>query len=170
VKLPKPTLTFIVVGKRHHITFFPQSHSPANDGKGNCVPGFATDEGQLGNLLAPDFYLQSHSAIQGTSRSGHYIVLLDENFNCDYAKIQTLSYDLCHVYAKATRSVSIPAPVYYADLVCARGAFHFRPGSELQMGGDDMSSTSSDTTFDLNAWANAFKPVERFMERRMYFL
>ena len=29
-----------------------------------------------------------------------------------YFRIQELAYTLCHVYAKATRSVSIPAPVY----------------------------------------------------------
>ena len=40
-------------------------------------------------------------------------------FPCRFARlirhlhsIQGLAYDLCHVYAKATRSVSIPAPVY----------------------------------------------------------
>lgn len=29
-----------------------------------------------------------------------------------YFRIQELAFTLCHVYAKATRSVSIPAPVY----------------------------------------------------------
>ena len=29
-----------------------------------------------------------------------------------YFRIQELAFTLCHVYAKATRSISIPAPVY----------------------------------------------------------
>ena len=38
-------------------------------------------------------------------------MLYDENsFTPD--SLQALSYALCHVYARATRSVSIPAPVY----------------------------------------------------------
>ena len=43
----------------------------------------------------------------------------DQLFRCKSTRlmrhshsIQGLAYDLCHVYAKATRSVSIPAPVY----------------------------------------------------------
>ena len=33
-------------------------------------------------------------------------------FICSADAIQGLSFALCHVYARATRSVSIPAPVY----------------------------------------------------------
>lgn len=32
--------------------------------------------------------------------------------------MQALSYALCHVYAPACRSVSIPAPVYCASTLC----------------------------------------------------
>ncbi len=38
-------------------------------------------------------------------------VLLDEN-NLSPDGLQELSFALCHVYARSTRSVSIPAPVY----------------------------------------------------------
>lgn len=79
------------------------------------------------------WFCQSHGGILGTSRSAHYNVLYDENkftyviFRLLYTKaclltrflpissadgIQSLSFALCHVYARATRSVSIPAPVY----------------------------------------------------------
>ena len=70
-----------------------------------------------------DFYLQSHAALQGTSRPTHYYVLFDENgFNPD--SLQTLSYNLCYVYARSTRAVSIVPPVYYARLACSRARFH----------------------------------------------
>lgn len=114
------------------------------------MPGFATDEGQLANLLAPDFYLQSHSAIQGSKQEALRLSNLSSTYEqhldpdtilsslmktsivimpsmaflllrggAQVFRIQTLSYDLCHVYAKATRSVSIPAPVYcvFTDFV-----------------------------------------------------
>lgn len=33
-----------------------------------------------------------------------------------FLRLQELAFTLCHSYARATRSVSIPAPVYYADV------------------------------------------------------
>ncbi|KAJ6547112.1 Piwi domain-containing protein [Mycena capillaripes] len=105
---PLPTVTFVVVVKRHHAIFLPNDNRVDDNKTGNCRAGLVVD--QLRSPLAQDFYLQSHAAIKGTSRSGHYSILLDENFNGD---VSTL---LCHVYAKATRSISLPAPVYYADV------------------------------------------------------
>ena len=59
--------------------------------------------------------------LQGTSRPTHYHVLYDDNgFDAD--SLQQLTYQLCHVYARCTKSVSMPAPAYYAHLA----AFHAR--------------------------------------------
>ncbi|KAG8217323.1 putative argonaute-like protein [Butyriboletus roseoflavus] len=74
----KPTVTFIVVGKRHHVRFFPQNERDA-DRSGNCPAGFVADQG-IGNPIAKDYYLQSHGGLLGTSRPSHYIVIQDENF------------------------------------------------------------------------------------------
>ncbi|KAJ7659732.1 ribonuclease H-like domain-containing protein [Mycena polygramma] len=112
VQLPLPKVTFICVVKRHHAIFLP-GDDRVNDRKtGNCRAGLVVDE--LRSPLARDFYLQAHGAIQGTSRSGHYSILHDENFSDDLSKfvVKTVSFYLCHVYAKATRSISLPAPVY----------------------------------------------------------
>ena len=60
---------------------------------------------------------------QGTSRPSHYHVLWDDNeFTAD--DIQSLTYQLCHTYVRCTRSVSIPAPAYYAHLVAFRARYH----------------------------------------------
>ena len=60
---------------------------------------------------------------QGTSRPSHYHVLWDDNhFNAD--ELQMLTYQLCHTYVRCTRSVSIPAPAYYAHLVAFRARYH----------------------------------------------
>ncbi|KAJ3737315.1 ribonuclease H-like domain-containing protein [Lentinula guzmanii] len=170
IKDPKPRLTFIVVGKRHHIAFFPTRDSLANDGKGNCVAGFASDQNYLSHPSTTDFYLQSHAAIQGTSRSGHYTVIHDEIFDSNINKIQELAFSLCHVYAKATRSVSIPAPVYYADLACARSSFHYAPNSAFNLASDAASSVSNGQDFNLDDWKANFKRVNRDMATSMYFL
>ena len=66
-----------------------------------------------------DFYLCSHQGIQGTSRPSHYHVLWDDN-HFDADELQQLTFQLCHTYVRCTRSVSIPAPAYYAHLVAFR--------------------------------------------------
>ena len=39
-------------------------------------------------------------------------------------ELQQLTYQLCHTYVRCTRSVSIPAPAYYAHLVAFRSRYH----------------------------------------------
>ncbi|KAJ7702361.1 Piwi domain-containing protein [Mycena rosella] len=164
-----PTITFIVVVKRHHTLFFP-NESRVDDGKGNCRAGLVVDE--LRSPLAQDFYLQAHGGLKGTSKSGHYSILLDENFGDNIPKVQQLSFQLCHIYAKATRSISIPAPVYYADLVCARGKFHFDPESRDDLDFDSSTNASGSEDFDLARWKQAYRPVNSYAnyDKKMYFL
>jgi len=161
----KPFLTFIVVGKRHHIRFFPNGQQDS-DRSGNCHAGFVADDG-LCSPMAHDFYLQSHGGLKGTSRPGHYMVLLDENFKLAIDDLQELCFALCHAYAKATRSVSIPAPVYYADLVCARAKFYFNDDLKFA---DTNLTASSDNDFDLARWKDGYNQIHRNLGRAMYFL
>ncbi|EJF65736.1 Piwi-domain-containing protein [Dichomitus squalens LYAD-421 SS1] len=111
-KIPEqhhPRLLFVIVGKRHHVRFFPKSPQDA-DKSGNCPSGLLVDD-HITNPNYEDFYLQSHSGLLGTSRPTHYVVLANET-GLDSKTIQLLTYHLCHMYASATRAVSIPAPVY----------------------------------------------------------
>ncbi|RIA81109.1 Piwi domain-containing protein [Glomus cerebriforme] len=117
----KPNITFVVVQKRHHTRFFP-IEKRYTDRTGNCLPGTVV-ETDITHPFEFDFYLQSHAGLQGTSRPTHYHVLFDEN-DFDADKLQTLSYNLCYLYARCTRAVSLVPPVYYADLVCTRARFH----------------------------------------------
>ncbi|KAL0947383.1 hypothetical protein HGRIS_013499 [Hohenbuehelia grisea] len=154
---PRPKLTFIVVGKRDA------------DRSGNCPAGFVADAG-IQSPICCDFYLQSHGGLKGTSRPSHYIVLKDDNFDNNVDRIQNLAFSLCHAYAKATRSVSIPAPVYYADLVCSRASFYFDPTLNFS---DAGSVSSNEANLDLEAWKAAFRPatnMARNMGTTMYFL
>jgi len=49
--------------------------------------------------------------------------LYDDN-NLKPDEVQMLTYALCYTYARCTRSVSIPAPVKYADLLAYRGTLY----------------------------------------------
>lgn len=71
----------------------------------------------------PNLGLLTFLSSQGTSRPSHYYVLWDDNrFTAD--ELQILTYQLCHTYVRCTRSVSIPAPAYYARLVAFRARYH----------------------------------------------
>uniref|UniRef100_A0A8C3LMD9 Argonaute RISC catalytic component 2 n=1 Tax=Chrysolophus pictus TaxID=9089 RepID=A0A8C3LMD9_CHRPC len=125
IKLEKdyqPGITFIVVQKRHHTRLFCTDKNE-RVGKSGNIPAGTTVDTKITHPSEFDFYLCSHAGIQGTSRPSHYHVLWDDNrFSSD--ELQILTYQLCHTYVRCTRSVSIPAPAYYAHLVAFRARYH----------------------------------------------
>lgn len=146
----KPGITFIVVQKRHHTRLFCADKKEQSGKSGNIPAGTTVDIG-ITHPTEFDFYLCSHQGIQGTSRPSHYHVLWDDNrFEAD--ELQQLTYQLCHTYVRCTRSVSIPAPAYYAHLVAFRSRYHlvekehdsgegshFGEGSHLSGGSEDRA-------------------------------
>ncbi|XP_075515974.1 protein argonaute 1B-like [Primulina tabacum] len=123
----QPTVTFVVVQKRHHTRLFANNHNDrrAVDRSGNILPGTVVDS-KICHPTEFDFYLCSHAGIQGTSRPAHYHVLWDENkFTAD--GLQSLTNNLCYTYARCTRSVSIVPPAYYAHLAAFRARFYMEP-------------------------------------------
>uniref|UniRef100_A0A8R1TYC6 Uncharacterized protein n=5 Tax=Onchocerca TaxID=6281 RepID=A0A8R1TYC6_ONCVO len=120
----RPPITYIVVQKRHHARMFCKYIRDAVGKAKNIPPGTVIDTG----IVSPesfDFYLCSHFGIQGTSRPARYHVLWDDSkFTSD--ELQAITFSMCHTYGRCTRSVSIPAPVYYADLVATRARCHLK--------------------------------------------
>lgn len=156
----KPTITFVVVQKRHHARFFPIEQNDT-DRTGNCLPGTVVDT----NIVHPfefDFYLQSHAGLQGTSRPTHYHVLYDDNkFTAD--QLQDLTYRLCYLYGRATRAVSIVPPAYYADLLATRARFHSR--------GEHWSDTDATSeSMDGEGHMASFGVVKPELQKVMFFM
>ncbi|VUZ40601.1 unnamed protein product [Hymenolepis diminuta] len=110
----QPGFTFIIVQKRHHIRFL-----PTGVGLNNVIPGTIIDTDITHNSEF-DFYLCSHQGIQGTSKPAHYHIIYDDN-NLGANELQLFTFYLCHAYMRCTRSVSYPAPTYYAHLAAFRG-------------------------------------------------
>ncbi|KAG9005743.1 hypothetical protein FRB94_001309 [Tulasnella sp. JGI-2019a] len=166
-KIPAPKLTVVIVGKRHHNRFFPANAKDA-DRSGNAPAGLVIDR-EITNSIEFDFFLQSHGGLLGTSRSAHYSCLVDENnFTAD--DLQQLSFSLCHVYARATRSVSIVAPTYYADTVCARAKHHYDPDDSIGDFSDTASQVSSEAAeAQVNIYKERFKPLHPGTAQNMYF-
>uniref|UniRef100_A0A915PZK5 Piwi domain-containing protein n=1 Tax=Setaria digitata TaxID=48799 RepID=A0A915PZK5_9BILA len=116
-QLYDPTVSYVIVQKRHHTRFIEQDVKISKD-KGNIPPGTVVDS-TITSPLRFDFYLCSHRGAIGTSRPSHYTVLYD-SWRLSADEWQQMIYALCHVYARCSKSVSIPAPVYYAHLACDR--------------------------------------------------
>jgi len=138
----KPGITFIVVQKRHHTRLFCADKKEQSGKSGNIPAGTTVDIG-ITHPTEFDFYLCSHQGIQGTSRPSHYHVLWDDNhFEAD--ELQQLTYQLCHTYVRCTRSVSIPAPAYYAHLVAFRARYHLVEKEHDSGEGSHVSGGSED--------------------------
>ncbi|RKF71355.1 Protein argonaute 5 [Golovinomyces cichoracearum] len=122
-----PKISIVVCGKRHHTRFYPKSLAEA-DRSTNCVAGTVVDRG-VTEARNWDFYLQAHACLQGTARSCHYYVILDEIFRSAKVKsphrnhadsLEELTNNMSYLFGRATKAVSLCPPAYYADLLCTR--------------------------------------------------
>jgi len=131
----RPLLSFVVCGKRHHAKPFATDERDA-DKNGNTTPGTVVDRG-ITAVFDFDFYLQAHAGIQGTVKMTHYTIIYDEtHFSAD--EIQKGTYDFSYLYGRATRSVSLIPPAYYADIACERGRCYLNALLNV----DDKATTS----------------------------
>lgn len=137
-----PRMSIIIVGKRHNTRFYPTRKEDA-DRSSNPQNGTVVDRG-VTEARNWDFFLQAHAAIQGTARPAHYYTVLDEIFrgakiNAPFHNaadvLEDLTHNMCYLFGRATKAVSICPAAYYADLVCERarcylsGLFDATPGA-----------------------------------------
>ncbi|CZR42761.1 putative argonaute like post-transcriptional gene silencing protein QDE-2 [Fusarium proliferatum ET1] len=125
-----PRFTIIVCGKRHKTRFYPTTEKDC-DRSGNTKPGTVVDRG-VTEARNWDFFLQAHAALQGTARPCHYYIVHDEIFRQIYAKsipppfqtiadiVEDLTHNMCYLFGRATKAVSLCPPAYYADIACER--------------------------------------------------
>lgn len=147
-----PRLSIIVVGKRHHTRFYPTKEVDA-DRSSNPKNGTVVDRG-VTEAREWDFFLQAHTALQGTARPAHYFTVWDEIFHYQKPKppfenaadiLEDLTHNMCYLYGRATKAVSICPPAYYADLVCERARCYlshvFDPSASNTPSGSIISGT-----------------------------
>ncbi|CAN8321108.1 unnamed protein product [Cochlearia groenlandica] len=170
----QPPVTFVVVQKRHHTRLFANNHNDRNsvDRSGNILPGTVVDT-KICHPTEFDFYLCSHSGIQGTSRPAHYHVLWDENnFTAD--GLQTLTNNLCYTYARCTRSVSIVPPAYYAHLAAFRARFYMEAeeasdGGSMARGGGGGGGRNTRAPPNANATVRPLPALKDNVKRVMFY-
>ncbi|QRV72448.1 argonaute-like protein [Ceratobasidium sp. AG-Ba] len=167
-----PTITIIVVNRRHRIRFFP-THGQA-DRSGNCPAGTVVDD-VVGKPIDFDFYLQGQGGMAGTSRSAHYSVLHDEN-NFTPDNLKALAFSLCHACARTTRSLSIPAPLHScstsfpdARIVSGRAKNHYDPSVDFSSTDDEATEASHGESSMMQRYRDHFQPVHQSMQYRMLY-
>ncbi|KAK0725380.1 putative eukaryotic translation initiation factor [Lasiosphaeris hirsuta] len=168
-KIPK--ITVIIATKRHHIRFFPER----GDRNGNCFPGTLVER-EVTHPFQYDFYLCSHSAIQGTARPVHYNVIHDE-IKKSPDDLQKMIYQHCYQYCRSTTPVSLHPAVYYAHLASNRGRAH-EPDTTAQASGTKSQQGPTVTSALQNLPCNKVEPLGKtahpsmlgLLAKRMWFV
>ncbi|KAI1100596.1 Piwi-domain-containing protein [Jackrogersella minutella] len=120
----QPKIAIVVSVKRHQTRFFPTDPNHMTSKSRNINSGTVVDRG-VTQATVWDFFLTAHQALQGTARPAHYTVLLDEVFRSTLGAeaangLEAFTHELCYLFGRATKAVSICPPAYYADIVCTR--------------------------------------------------
>ncbi|KAI9790087.1 MAG: hypothetical protein M1816_005557 [Peltula sp. TS41687] len=154
-----PRISIVVVGKRHHTRFYPTADQHG-DKNGNPKNGTVVDR-SITEAFSWDFFLQAHTCLQGTARPAHYFVVVDEIFRAKYDRrppfpggntadaLEDLTHNMCHLYGRASKTVSLCPPAYYADLVCERARCYLNAFDESASdngGGPDITQMQNDVT------------------------
>ncbi|TIA86201.1 hypothetical protein E3P99_03753 [Wallemia hederae] len=117
-----PKVTFVVGQKRHHVRFAPK-RGERHDESGNVPSNTVIDSPEVTRPDQFEFYAFSHSGLLGTSRPCRYVVIHDDfGFNVD--SLSKTIFATSHTYQCATRAVSLPTPVYYAQKLADRARLH----------------------------------------------
>ncbi|KAG8671632.1 hypothetical protein FPOAC1_004884 [Fusarium poae] len=168
-KYPKnkaPKISLIVSVKRHQTRFYPTS-AESMTSKNNIENGTIVDRG-VTQARYWDFFLTAHSSIKGTARPAHYTVLLDEVFRAKYRaeaanELERYTHELCYLFGRATKAVSICPAAYYADIVCTRARCH-RPEFF------EISDVESVSTAGPGSSASGSKQVHADLANSMYYI
>ncbi|KAK8053621.1 piwi domain-containing protein [Apiospora saccharicola] len=140
----KPLFTLVVSVKRHQTRFYPTASTNMTRSR-NVKNGTVVDRG-VTLARTWDFFLVAHNALQGTARPAHYTVLLDEIFEPKYKAeaanmMEKVVHEMCYLFGRATKAVSICPPAYYADILCTRRRVYMSDVFDAST--DDNTSVSS---------------------------
>ena len=82
------------------------------------------------------------------------------------SQIQRFTFDLCHVYARCTKTASRPAPIYYAHLAAAHAPWYEAGYVEKDDSRWETGSTSSRGSGGSSG--STYAPVHSKQRKRLY--
>ncbi|KAJ1367729.1 hypothetical protein KIN20_028702 [Parelaphostrongylus tenuis] len=113
-------IIFIVVQKRHNVRLM-LSHidKSLRVTEQNIPPGVVVDS----NVTRPafkEFYLNSHTTLQGSASTPRYTVLVDD-LNLSMNELEGMTHVLTYAHQIVNLSTSLPTPLYVANTYAERG-------------------------------------------------
>lgn len=115
-------IAFVVCQKSHHSRFVCEAQGGTGS-YSNLCPGVVIDSSSSSNGVTStkmnEFYLNSHTAIQGTAKATKYTLIFDE-LNLKMIELEVLTYWLTYMYSRCNRAVGVVTPVYYAHWAAKR--------------------------------------------------
>uniref|UniRef100_A0A0N4Z0P6 Piwi domain-containing protein n=1 Tax=Parastrongyloides trichosuri TaxID=131310 RepID=A0A0N4Z0P6_PARTI len=117
---PGAKFAFVVIEKGHNIRFFKDKIIATDKAPlQNISPGSVIDQGVTNPKLC-EFYLTTHSGLQGTAKTPRYTILYD-NMNLSMDELQGVTNCLAYGYQIVNLPTSLPAPIYIANQYAERG-------------------------------------------------
>ncbi|MFH4979191.1 hypothetical protein AB6A40_005900 [Gnathostoma spinigerum] len=115
-----PHITFLVATKMHNMRIYKQNiDRRGKPSEQNVKPGLVVDECVV-NPIYNEFYLNSHSAFQGTTKTPRYTILFDTS-DMSADEVEGIVYALSYNIQIVNAAVSLPAPIMIADRMATRG-------------------------------------------------
>ncbi|CAJ0596093.1 unnamed protein product [Cylicocyclus nassatus] len=115
----KPSLTALTVSKDHNERIYKANITGNRAAEQNIPPGTIIDTTIVSPVIN-EFYLNSHSAFQGTAKTPKYALVFDDS-KIPIDVIESMTHGLCYLHEIVTATVSVPAPLIVADRCAKRG-------------------------------------------------
>ncbi|CAO4361922.1 unnamed protein product [Caenorhabditis nigoni] len=112
-------MIYIVVTKEHSYRFFKDQLRGTKATEMNIPPGIVLDN-SVTHPACKQFFLNSHTTLQGTAKTPLYSVLADD-CNAPMDRLEELTFTLCHHHQIVALSTSVPTPLYVANEYAKRG-------------------------------------------------
>jgi eukaryotic translation initiation factor 2C len=117
-------ITIVVCQKRHNTRIVYEEKVSATEKQFiNPCPGLVIDarggDNSITSATLNEFYINSHAAIQGTSKPCKYTLIYDE-IGFKLSELELLTYWTTYLYIRCNKSVSYATPAYYAHWASKR--------------------------------------------------
>uniref|UniRef100_A0A183E5Y5 Piwi domain-containing protein n=1 Tax=Gongylonema pulchrum TaxID=637853 RepID=A0A183E5Y5_9BILA len=133
----RPHITYIVLTKMHSLRFYRKNiQQQGKAAEQNIKPGTIVDK-HVVNPVLNEFYLNSHSAFQGTTKTPRYTLLYDTS-KMSADEMQGVVHGLAFGFQIVNMAVSRPAPVMIASRMAQRGRSNY-----IAMYGDESENSDN---------------------------
>ncbi|POW18526.1 hypothetical protein PSHT_05727 [Puccinia striiformis] len=147
----------------HRLRMSPDSR--CQDRSGNAPAGSVLDN-RIGDPLLFDFFAQTQAGLQGTSRPTRYVILKDES-NSSADQLQAIIQIISSGFQRATRSVGLATPAYYADIVASRAKLWLNvddDASTVASGSSGRDQTAEERAHDLDVYKQRIESMMSKLE------